>query len=113
MNISQTSIYSYCPTLFQKPTPQTKNPFCARLKEPIFYQKKNILYWQPLFEHEEEDNYKPVRLGNFWSSTYVEYENNSDRNKTLSIEDYLNKSRPYLKDRGGIKKTILFHEKMK
>ena len=35
-----------------------------------------------LFEH-EEDYYKPVRVGNFWSNNYIEYENNSDRNKTL------------------------------
>ena len=29
---------------------------------------------------------------------YIEYESNGDRNKTLSIEEYLNKIRPYLKD---------------
>ena len=50
-----------------------------------------------LFEHEQEDYYKPVRVGNFWSNNYTEYESNSDRNKTLSIEEYLNKIRPYLK----------------
>ena len=27
----------------------------------------------------------------------MEYESNSDRNKTLSVEEYLNKIRPYLK----------------
>ena len=26
------------------------------------------------------------------------YKSNSDRNKTLSVEEYLNKIRPYLKD---------------
>ena len=29
-----------------------------------------------LFEHEEEDYCKPVRVGNFWSNTYIEYESN-------------------------------------
>ena len=27
-----------------------------------------------LFEHEEKDYYKPVRVGNFWSNNYTEYE---------------------------------------
>ena len=50
------------------------------------------------FEHEEEDYYKPVRVGNFCSNSYIEYESNGDRNKVLSIEEYLNKIRAYLKD---------------
>ena len=39
-----------------------------------------------LFEHEEEDYYKPVRVGNSRSKNYIEYESNGDRNKTLSVE---------------------------
>ena len=41
---------------------------------------------------------KPVRVSNFWSKNYIEYESNGDRDKTLSVEEYLNKIRPYLKD---------------
>ena len=41
---------------------------------------------------------KPVRINNFWSNNYVEYVSNGDRNKALSIEEYLNKIRPHLKD---------------
>ena len=48
-----------------------------------------------LFEHEEEDYSKPV--GNSWSNNYIEYKSKDDR-KTLSIEKYFNKIRPYLKD---------------
>ena len=33
-----------------------------------------------------------------WSNDYMEYESNGDRNKTLSVEEYLNKVRPYLKN---------------
>ena len=52
-----------------------------------------------LFEHEEKKNYcKPVGVSNVWSNNYIEYKSNSDINKTLSIEEYLNKIRPYLKD---------------
>ena len=37
-----------------------------------------------LFEHEGEDYYKPVRVGNFWNNNYIDYESNGDRNKTVS-----------------------------
>ena len=36
-----------------------------------------------LFEHEEEDYYKPVRVGNFWNNSYIGYESNGYRNKNL------------------------------
>ena len=39
-----------------------------------------------------------MRINNFWSNNYIEYESNSDKNKTLSVEEYLNKFRPCLKD---------------
>ena len=46
-----------------------------------------------IFDHEkeEENYYKPVRVSKFWSNSYIEYESNGDRNKTLSVEEYLNK----------------------
>ena len=43
----------------------------------------------------KKNYYKPVRVSNFWSNRYIEYD---DRNKTLSVEEYLNKIIPYLKD---------------
>ena len=33
-----------------------------------------------------------------YSNNYIEYGNNSDRNKTLLIKEYLNKNKIYLKD---------------
>ena len=39
-----------------------------------------------------------MRVNNFWSNSYAEYESNDDRNQTLSVEEYLKKIRPYLKD---------------
>ena len=61
--------------------------------------KDTILrYIRNLFENEEEENcYKPVRVSIFSSNNYIEYESKDDRNKTLSIEKYLKKIRPYLK----------------
>ena len=35
----------------------------------------------------KEDYYKPIRVGNFYSSNYIEYESNGDRNKTLSVKE--------------------------
>ena len=40
-----------------------------------------------------------VRINNFWSNNYIEYESNGDNNKVLPVEEYLDKIRPYLKDK--------------
>ena len=70
-----------------------------RLKKEQEEIKDGIIrYIWNLYEHKREDYYQPLRVGNFWSNSYIEYESNSDRNKTLSIEEHLNKVRPYLKD---------------
>ena len=37
-------------------------------------------------------------ISNFWSNNYIEHESNGDRNKKLSVEEYLNKTIPYFKD---------------
>ena len=54
-------------------------------------------------EKEKENYYKPVKVSNFWSNNYIEYESKGDRNKTLSVEEYLNKIRPYFKDINNLK----------
>ena len=51
-----------------------------------------------LFEPEDDGYYKQKRLNNFWSNNYIKYESNGDRNKNLSLEEYCNKVKPYLKD---------------
>ena len=56
-----------------------------------------IKYIKNLFELEEEDYYKPVRVSNFYSNNHIEYENNGDRNKTISLKKYFNEFKPYLK----------------
>ena len=42
-----------------------------------------------LFEP-EEDYYKPVKIVNAFDYNFIVYENNEDKEKTLSIEEYLN-----------------------
>ena len=56
------------------------------IKNRLLRDIKNLL------EHKEEENYyKPIRGSNFWSNNYIESESSGDRNKTLSVEEYLNK----------------------
>ena len=50
-------------------------------------EEQNIVKYRR--KHEEQQNYyKPVRVSNFGSNSYIEYESNGDRNNTLSIEEY-------------------------
>ena len=51
----------------------------------------------------EYDYYQPTRAvnlwnNNFWNSSYIEYENSGNRNKILSLKEYLHKIKPYLRD---------------
>ena len=47
----------------------------------------------------QEDNYyKPTRVDNFWNNNYIKYESNSDSNKHVSVKEYLDKIKPYLRD---------------
>ena len=45
----------------------------------------------------KKNYYKPLRV-NFWSNIYIQYKSNSDKNRILSVEEYLDKIKPYLKD---------------
>ena len=48
---------------------------------------------------EEEDNYyKPIKIGNVWKNYYIEYESNSDKSKSLSVKECLIKIKLYLED---------------
>ena len=49
-----------------------------------------------LSESDKEDYYEPVRISNAFDDNFIEYESNGHKHKTLSIEEYLNKIRPYL-----------------
>ena len=63
------------------------------------FRIRNLFNIRNLFKHgKEEYFYKPVRVGNFWSDNYVKYKGNADTNKTLPVEEYLSKIKPYFKD---------------
>ena len=58
-----------------------------------------IRYIRTIFEEEEQEkHYIPVRVKKFCSSSYIQYGRNSEKNKTLSIKENLDESKPYLKD---------------
>ena len=66
-------------------------------KENKVTKDKTISDIRNHFELENEDFHTPIRVGNFYSNNYIEYESNGDRDKNLSIEEYLNKIKQYLK----------------
>ena len=49
-----------------------------------------------LSESDKEDYDKPIRTGNAFNSNYIEYESNGDKDKTLSVKEYLHETKPHL-----------------
>ena len=47
---------------------------------------------------QEDDYYKPIRVGNLQNNNYIEYDSCSDRDKNLSVKEYLDKINSYLRD---------------
>ena len=54
-----------------------------RIKDKLLRDIKNLF----------EEYYKTVRVNNIWSNNYIEYKNNSDKNRVLPVEEYLDKIR--------------------
>ena len=46
----------------------------------------------------EESSQKPLRDSIFLKNNYTEYESNGDKNETLSIKEYHDEIKQYLKD---------------
>ena len=60
-----------------------RNPFKLE-KETKAIKDRTLRDIKNFFEYEEEENYyKAVRVSNFWSNNYIEFESNGDRNKKL------------------------------
>ena len=62
----------------------TKNLFRLN-KENEAIKNRIIRDIRNLFEHEEENYYKPVRISNIWRNDYVKYESKGDKSKALSV----------------------------
>ena len=63
-----------------------RNPKSLLEKENKAINNRTIRHSRNLSEYNED--YKPVKVGYFWSN-YIEYEGKSNRNKKLSVEKYL------------------------
>ena len=61
-------------------------------KKQKIIKDKIIWYIRTLFE----DYYEPKRVSNFWNNNYIKYERNGDKNRNLSLDEYLPKIKPYL-----------------
>ena len=48
-----------------------------------------------LFDEFDEDYYKPIKTKSYFSNIYIEYESKGDKDKNLSLEEYLDMIRPY------------------
>ena len=46
----------------------------------------------------DEDYYESIRTNSFFNHNYVEYWSKGDKNKTLSVKEYLTMIKPYLRD---------------
>ena len=54
----------------------------------------------------EEDYYKPIKITHAIDDNYIEYESRGDKYNNLSLEEYLNITRPYLRDMIGNHKAL-------
>ena len=72
----------------------TKSLFRLQIYKGI--KGKIIRNIRTLFESDEENSYKSVSIGNAFNSFYNEYESNGGKDKTPSIEEYLDEIRPCL-----------------
>ena len=78
--------------LFISKINETKNfLFDSKINGNRKKDKIKIIFYEPgknLFKP-EEIYYKPVRIGNAFSSNYIEYKSNGNKGKTIFIDDDL------------------------
>ena len=66
-------------------------------KENEATKDKMISEIRNLFESRNEDYHEPIRVSSFYSNDCIDYKSNGYRDKDLSIKEYLNKIKQYLK----------------
>ena len=70
-----------------KPPFESKNKTIKDIRKENYVADKILRDIKILFESDSKDYYKkPITIGNAFSSNYIEYESNRDKDKTLSIE---------------------------
>ena len=59
---------------------------------------KGISQIENLFNKINEDYYKPIKTNRTFNDNYMEYEGRGDKDRNLSLEEYLNIIKPFLRD---------------
>ena len=59
---------------------------------------KGIRYIENLFNKIDEDYYKPIKTKDAFNNNYIEYESRGDKDKRLSVSEYLYMIIPYLEN---------------
>ena len=59
---------------------------------------KGIKQIENLLNKIDEDYYKPIKIKSAFNNKYIEYESKGDKDKILSVKEYLFMIRPYLSD---------------
>ena len=76
--------------------------FLFRIKKYYDYnddEYRGIKDIEGLFDlSDKEDYYKPIILNSAFNDNYIQYESKGDKDKILTIIEYLNMIRPYLVD---------------
>ena len=88
-------------SILDKPAKAKKNKQTKAIKDirkENFNSNKILRDIRTLYESDEEDYFKPIRIGNAFSNNYIKYESNGDKDKILSIKEYLDMIRQYLRD---------------
>ena len=108
MSLFKTKYYSKSErvkTVYGGEKKKSKETIIKNIRNPFKLKKENeaikdriVREIKTLFEQEEKDYYKPIRVDNFWSNNYIEYESSGDENKNLSVKEYLDKIKHYLRN---------------
>ena len=59
---------------------------------------KGIRQIENLFNEINDDYYKPIKTKGAFNNNYIEYESRGHKDKNLPLEDYLDITRPFLRD---------------
>ena len=63
------------------------------------YEYKGITDVKDLFDSStDEDYYKPITVNGAFSNNYIQYESKGNKDKILTVDEYLDIIRSYLRD---------------
>ena len=79
----------------KKKKKKEKNQRKRKKHNEIIIKDRVIRNIRTLFEPKKRTYYKPKRVSSFLNNNYIEYESNGDKNRDLSLDEYLNNVKRY------------------